>query len=473
MDESKPRVLVVDDDPDLCALVALHARRWGYEAESAVDAAGLWRALFRSTPDVVLMDVDLGASDGSELVAEVKKELPDLPVIMVTRDHSAAAAVRSMKHGATDYIEKPLDFELLRRAVSSAVELSRLSAQLRALKAGQARGGYRGLVGRSPAMLSLYQRIEKVASADVSVLILGETGTGKELVARTLHEASRRSGGPFVAVNAAAIPQELIESQLFGHEKGAFTGAERAHAGFCEQADGGTLFLDEIGEMRADVQAKLLRFLQDHIVQRVGARASRQVDVRVVAATNIDPEAQIAAGTLRADLFYRLRVVSLELPPLRSRRGDVALLTAHFLSSASARHDRSMTRVSVDAMSLLEAHSWPGNVRELENAIEAAVVLSDGVELTADMLSFGPSRAQSRDQSRGPAHAHAEVSTDTVVSSREADARLGPEERAEMESLVAALAAAGGVPADAAERLGISRATIYRKLKKYGIKTTS
>ncbi|MCH9649419.1 MAG: sigma-54 dependent transcriptional regulator [Deltaproteobacteria bacterium] len=475
MVESKPLVLTVDDDPDLAAIISLHIRRWGFEAHSVGSADRLWTFLERRVPETLLLDVMLGEVDGSQLVAEVKAKHPQLPVIMITRSISVEAAVRCMKRGATDYITKPLDFHRLREAVTTALEVSRFAKEALAPRSPKSEGSFPGIVGSSVAMLELFRRLEAMAPTDVSALILGETGTGKELVARAIHQQSRRRGGPFVAVNAAAIPHDLIESSLFGHEKGAFTGALAAHAGFCEQAEGGTLFLDEIAEMSFDVQAKLLRFLQDHIVQRVGSREARKVDVRVLAATNVDPLEQIARQNLREDLYYRLRVVSLKIPPLREREGDLVQLATHFLLGASLRHGREFSRLVPASLAALESYSWPGNVRELENIVEEAVVLHQGEELTLEMLPAEIREAKDREQrsarpeSAGHGLAGHESRSQEPRSQEPLKTPLPPRQQAEMERIVAALLEADGDPQRAAESLGISRATIYRKMKKYAI----
>ena len=455
-------ILTIDDDPDLAAIIALQVQRWGHESRSVGSAAELWRFLDHETPDVMLMDVMLGDADGSRLVAEVKARLPDLPVIMITRSTSVEAAVRCMKHGAADYITKPIDFARLKQAIGTAIEVGSLARRARDRPAARQQP-YRGLIGRSPAMQRLFHLIENVAPVDVSALILGETGTGKELIARAIHRASPRGQGPFVPVNAAAIPHELIESELFGHERGAFTGAEQVHVGFCEQAEGGTLFLDEIGEMGFNVQVKLLRFLQDHVVQRVGSRKSRQVDVRVLAATNVDPREQIAKRKLREDLYYRLRVVSLAVPALRERGSDVALLASHFLTRAASRHGREMARLSVEAIETLVAYPWPGNVRELENVIEEAVVMNHGAELVATMLPAEVRLAAAEHLARRAAPPV------TEASEPDPPKPLSAREESEKQAIEEALEKVEGEIEEAAEELGISRATIYRKIKKYGL----
>jgi len=442
-----PLVLTVDDDPDLADLIAAHVSNWGLRSESVHSASALRDRLEGLRPSVLLLDVNLGDGNGEELVEEVHARLPELPVIMITRNTSVELAVRCMKRGASDFITKPLDFQRVRNAVHDAIELDRLSRDASPSLERNDSVDF-GIVGESEGIRELVARIRKVAAADVSALILGETGTGKELVARAIHTASARTKGPFVPVNAAAIPHELIESSLFGHEQGAFTGAGKARTGHCENADSGTLFLDEIGEMNFEVQAKLLRFLQDHVVQPVGSSSGRRVDVRVVAATNVDPQAQIRSGRLREDLYYRLRVVTLRIPPLRERGEDIERLATHFLRRGVARHGGSLEYFSPRALKSLRSYPWPGNVRELEHVVEELVVLQEGVEVSVDMLPQ-------------------EIS-DSSLASRAQGADDG--QAAERAVLVAALEEAGQNPEAAAKALGISRATIYRHMKRHGLR---
>ncbi len=450
MNRETPTILTVDDDPDLLAIINLHVRRWGYVARSTASAAELWQSLdSQPVPAAILMDVHLGDTDGSTLVAEVKRRVPAVPVIMISRDTDTDVAVRCMKHGASDYIVKPLDFSHLQQVADSVVEPPEQD--------------FHGLIGRSAPMRELYARIESVADTEVSALILGESGTGKELVARAIHQSSGRSHGPFIPVNAAAIPHELVESSLFGHAKGAFTGAHQDSIGTCQQADGGTLFLDEIGEMSFDVQAKLLRFLQDHKVQPVGSTATRKVDVRVLAATNVDPRQKIAEGKLREDLYYRLRVVGISLEPLRTRQGDIERLARHFLGRSSRRHRRDFKHLSPDALRVLERYPWPGNVRELENAIESAVVMNQGLALTASMLPAEIRSGRDLEPSGSAALPVAGVEPTSGLPP------LRPRDQAERATLLTACEKADWRFEEAAHELGISRATIYRRIKKYGL----
>jgi DNA-binding NtrC family response regulator len=458
MTDAVPLILTVDDDLHLLKLIEHHVKDWGYVHAGAASSAELWQRLDEVSPAVVLMDIALGDADGVDLVAQLKQRLSSVPVIMITAHGTIEAAVKSLKSGAYDFLCKPLDFERLRIEVDKAIEQNRLSLQVKAFQLATWRSDFHGMIGRSEEMRGVYRLIETVAPTDAAVLILGETGTGKELTARAIHECSKRCDGPFVAVNAPAIPHELIESALFGHEKGAFTGAHQKHTGYCEQADGGTLFLDEICEMDYNVQAKLLRFLQDHIIQPVGAKTGRLVDVRVVAATNRDPREQIVDRRLREDFYYRLSVVSIRLAPLRHRPGDVALLARYFLDLAAARYGRAVPSVSAEAMRLMERYHWPGNVRELEHVISQIVIMSGGSELKPEMLPTEMQQAERMDA----ALTADDVGTDTARS-------IPTISEMEHQLILEALRLTSGSVPDAAKQLGLSPATLYRKVKKYGI----
>ncbi len=455
MADPVPFILTVDDDPHLLAIIEHHVAQWGYTHRGAGSSAGMWKSLERIIPNVILLDVSLGDADGTVLVSQLKQQFPNVPVIMITAHATIETAVKSLKSGAYDFICKPLDFDRLHIEIDKAIKQNRLSLQVRAFQSARYRTDFHGMIGRSESMREVYRLIETVAPTDAAVLILGETGTGKELVARAIHECSRRCHGPFVAVNAPAIPHELIESALFGHEKGAFTGAHQQHIGFCEQANGGTLFLDEICEMNYDVQAKLLRFLQDHVVQRVGAKSAQTVDVRVIAATNRNPKAQIQTNRLREDFYYRLSVISIYVAPLRQRPLDIALLTRYFLDLNVAKYGKSMFSVSPAAMKLLKTYDWPGNVRQLEHLIGQIVITNNTTELTDEMLPPEITEGASR---RSPP-----IDTETgyepsehIPSIREVEHRL----------ILHALELTSGSVPEAARHLGLSEATLYRKIKK-------
>lgn len=453
-----PLILTVDDDPHFLAIIEHHVSKWGYTHCGVTGSARMWKELERVTPSVILLDVALGNEDGTALLAPLKKRFSSVPIIMITAHATIETAVTSLKNGAYDYFCKPPDFDRLRIEIDKAIKHNLLSLQVKAFECATRRTDFHGMVGRSEPMRRVYRLIETVAPTDAAVLILGETGTGKELAARAIHECSNRCNGPFITVNAPAIPRELIESALFGHEKGAFTGAHQKHLGFCEQAHAGTLFLDEICEMDYDVQAKLLRFLQDHVVQRVGAKSSRAVDVRVIAATNRDPKVQIQNNKLREDFYYRLSVVTVELAPLKQRPGDIALLTRYFLDLAAAKYGKSISAVSPDALKLLQAYHWPGNVRQLEHLIDQLVITNRSTNLTLEMLP--PEIARSALQP---------VSEINVQGTHAKDEPILSISEMERHLILKALElTSNSVPA-AARHLGLSEATLYRKIKKFGI----
>lgn len=460
MTDATPLILTVDDDPHLRDLIERHVTEWDYHYRGVGTDAELWKALDESVPDVILLDVALGDTDGAALLEPLHHQIPAVPIIMITAHATVSIAVQCLKSGAYDFLCKPLDFERLHIEIDKACQHHRLTRQVSAYQQAGQRTDFHGMIGRSEPMHTLYRLIETVGPTDASVLILGDTGTGKELAARAIHECSDRRDGPFVAVNAPAIPHELIESALFGHEKGAFTGAHQRHVGYCEQADGGTLFLDEIAEMDYNVQAKLLRFLQDHVVQPVGMKTGRSVDVRVVAATNRDPQAMIEERKLREDFFYRLSVVTMPLPQLHERPGDIALLVRHFLSLAAAKYGRPMTEIAPQAIAQMTAYDWPGNIRQIENLISQIVITNQGHQLTLEMLPEAVRQAVPATTSG--------VSPSDSPSPR----RIPSIEQMERHLILEALEQTRGAVAQAAELLQLSPATLYRKIKKFGLTRT-
>ena len=458
MPDLAPHILTVDDDPHLVAIIEHHVLEWGYTHCGVNSSAEMWTELDQRNPSIILLDITLGDADGIALVSQLKQRFPSIPVIMITMHTSIETAVKSVKAGAYDFICKPLDFERLRIEVGKAVAHYQLSLKVKAFQSAALSTDFHGMVGRSEPMRKVYRLIEAVAPTDATVLLLGETGTGKELAARAIHECSKRCNSTFVAVNAPAIPHELIESALFGHEKGAFTGAHQQHIGFCEQADGGTLFLDEFCEMDYDVQAKLLRFLEDHVVQRVGAKSARKASVRVVAATNRDPIEQIKKNKLREDFYYRLSVVTVELAPLRERLGDIALLTRYFLNIAAAKYGKNMPAVVGEAMRLFEGYGWPGNVRQLEHIIDQIIIVNNTTKITPQILPAEIANAvpQSRAKTTIGANSIAEHPIPSIA-------------QMEQQLIIQALELnSNSIPA-AAKNLGLSEATLYRKIKKYDI----
>jgi DNA-binding NtrC family response regulator len=385
-----PRILVVDDERAIQIALGGLLRKEGYEVEAAGTAEQALEALGGEPFDLLLTDLSLGKGmSGIELLERSKRLRPEMPVVMITAHGTEKTAVEAMKKGAEDYVPKPFDNDEIRLVVRRALERTRLEREHRLLLEQIERDyGFGSLIGSGPAMRRLFETIKKVAETDLTVLVRGESGTGKELVAQALHYRSARRKRPFVAVNCAAISRELVESELFGHEKGAFTGADARRVGRFEAANGGTLLLDEVGDMPLETQAKVLRVLQERAFERVGGTTPVRVDVRVVAATHRDLETEVAANRFRQDLYYRLRVVELELPPLRERLADLPALVERFLEQLAARLARSKAHMSSEAMSCLARHAWPGNVRELRNVVERAAVLASGDRIEAADLGL-------------------------------------------------------------------------------------
>lgn len=381
------RILVVDDEPAARLGLKRALAALSCEIVEAGDGTAALGEIARGDPDLVICDIRMPGMDGLTLVKRLAAQENPPPVIMVTAYGSERIAVDAMKAGAYDYVSKPYDVDELRCLAQNALETVRLRRENETLRDEiRRRSGYGLLIGRSGAMDRVCDMIGKVAGTDAAVLIHGESGTGKELVARAIHEQGGRKDRPFVAVNAAALPTELIESELFGHENGAFTGAVSRRKGKFELADGGTLFLDEIGDMRPETQAKLLRVLQEQRFERLGGSETVAVDVRMISATNRDLPDEIAEGRFREDLYYRLRVVDIFLPPLRERRDDISLLVRHFLDQYNRKHGKAVGEVPADVMKVLAAHAWPGNVRELMHAVERAVIFAEGAVLSLDLL---------------------------------------------------------------------------------------
>jgi two-component system, NtrC family, response regulator PilR len=452
------RVLVVDDEQSMREFLAICLRRAGHDVTVAADGRAALGQLDRDPVDVVITDLRMpGELDGLGLLGQIKARALDAEVILVTAFATADTAIAAMKQGAYDYLTKPFKVDEINAVIGRAMEKRRLIAENLALR-DQVAGRVRlaKLLGRSRAMQKLFELIGKIHSTRTSVLITGESGTGKELVARALHTEGNRSAGPFVAVNCGAIPDELMESELFGHVRGAFTGAHADKPGLFRQAQGGTLFLDEIGELSLGLQVKLLRALQERRVKPVGAATELDVDVRVVAATNRDLEAEVARGAFRSDLYYRLNVIEVRLPPLRQRREDVPLLVEHFVRRFAADQDKPMRGVDPAAMKRLEAYDFPGNVRELENIIERAVALAGSATIGVDDLP--PLRSA---PPRPVADAAAELPDDGV----DLDRMVYDYERAIVQK---ALDKAGGVRKRAAALLGISFRSLRYRLDKLG-----
>jgi two-component system response regulator AtoC len=449
-------ILVVDDDPAMRHLLSVILTDHGWEARAVASAAEALREVEARDLDLVLTDVRMPGMDGLALLREIQRLRPELTVIVMSAYGAQDAALEAMKAGAYDYVSKPFRKDEVVLVLRKAEERERLARENRRLRTELAGGwGPGNLVGPSAAMQEVVRQIRKVAPQKTTVLVQGESGTGKELVARALHELSPRAALPFVAVNCGAIPSELIESELFGHVRGAFTDATRTRKGLAEEADGGTLFLDEIGELPLGLQVKLLRFLEDEEVRPLGDVRARKVDVRVVAATGRDLRRAIAAGQFREDLFYRLDVVAVRIPPLRERPDDIPALAAHFLARhARLRPELGGMSLSEDALEALRAHRWPGNVRELEHALERAVVLADGPEVREQDL---PETVRAAPAGGGPSRVHGTLSV-------KRETRL-----LEEELIRAALEKTGGNRTKAAELLELSYRALLYKIKDYGI----
>jgi len=481
-----PRILVVDDQVATLELLARLFRLQGYEVDTVSDGDLAQDAIERVDYDVVFTDLRLGFPyDGLELLEMVKKARPRTQVVIMTAFSSVESSVLAMKAGAYDYITKPFKSEEVLLLATRAAEKAQLTRKVRDLEGRSDTDLYRkpAIIGQSPAMVRMMRLVGQVARTDATVLIIGESGTGKELVAAALHQLSPRVDKPFVAVNCGAIPENLQESEFFGHVKGAFTGAIRTKAGLFEEAHTGTLFLDEVGETSPATQVKLLRFLQTGEVRRVGGNDSTRVDARLVAATNRDLEAMIEAKAFREDLYYRLNIIAVEVPPLRNRVGDIEILARYFLSRFSRKLDNGVRGFTSAAMKRLIRHRWPGNVRELENAVERAVTLARGTEVDVDDLPR-MDRAVRAPPSTDDFALHPNLSGewDTVSDpfqpavfppggsdSGIVDATQFPS-LAEMERthIERVLAAFGGNRTRTSEALGISKATLWRKLKAYG-----
>ena len=456
MVESEARILVVEDEDDQRRLIVGILERDGFSVGSAGSTDEAAASLADNPADLILCDWRMPGRDGGELLTEVRNAGLDIAFIVMTAYGSIAHAVEAVQRGADDYLSKPFEREALLLAVRRVLRTRRLETENRRLReVPRDEDRFGEITGRSPAMQQLYRTIEKVAATDATVLISGESGTGKELVARTLHRASRRAGQPFVAVNCAAIPETLIESELFGHERGAFTGAHRRRAGRFEEADGGTLFLDEIASMPMPLQATLLRVLQEKKVTRLGGSGEVEVDTRVVAASNQDLPRLAASGGFREDLYYRLNVVPIALPPLRERREDIPLLVSRFLERAAAEHSVDVRPPSAAILRSLMEYGWPGNVRELANVVERLVLLSeDGRADPADL----PPEIVEPDLSTGcPFRLPASGLEWSAVESG---------------LLRQALDRANGNRAAAARLLGMGYKTFLYRLEKYGIAAT-
>jgi len=445
----KYRLLIVDDELDSRDALAELADRWGYEVQTATDGSEALRRAIEWHPDVILTDLVMPNMDGLWLLRALRAEIPDCPVVLLTGRGTVQTAVQAIKEGAYDFIEKPLEISRLRVILDRALEKKETMREVQLLRrrlAALAPGT--DMIGSGPAMQRVFELVNKVAPANASVVITGQSGTGKEIVARAIHSLSQRKEKPFLALNCGAIPPTLIESELFGYERGAFTGADQRRLGNFELAHGGTLFLDEIGELPLEMQGKFLRVLEERKFRRLGGKSEVEVDVRVICATNRDLKEEIKQGHFREDLYFRLHVFTIHLPPLKERREDVPLLVQHFVEKFNAETGKHVQGVSAGAMDVLQNYAWPGNIRELRNTVERAMILTDGDTIDEEHLP-----------------------PDMRPSQRESAALrlpLGLELReVEKDYILASLQRNAGNKARTAESLGISEKTLYNKLNRY------
>ena len=451
----KNTILVVDDDLAHRTMLKTLLSGWGYAVAEAEDGSAAITRVHEKPFDLILMDVRMVKISGLEALAEIKKFNPAIPVMIMTAYASVETAVEALKKGAYDYLTKPLDFDELRLAMERAMEHSQLKEENRLLRERLSnRFDRRNLIGRSQTMTSLLETVAQVAPSEATVLITGESGTGKEMIAGAIHFNSFRKEGPFVKINCAAITETLLESELFGHEKGAFTGADRRKEGKFRQADDGSLFLDEVSEMSLAMQVKLLRVLQEREITRVGGNEVIKVNARIIAATNRNLLQDIAVGRFREDLYYRLNVVTLHLPPLRERREDIPLLAQHFLTRFAEMNRKTIKGFTPQAMDSLLKYAWPGNVRELMNAVERGVVLSRSEYLDETELPWSLSGDGPVEQLQG------------APPALSGEASLGELEKA---TILKTLETVEGNKSEAARRLGITRRTLHQKLKKWGM----
>ena len=472
MTAPRSTVLIVDDERTLARAVKAFLTEAGYEAEVAGDAEQALGLLQSLRPDVVFADVRLPGMSGTDLLRRIREFDPAIPVVIMTAYGTIEGAVEAVKLGAFDYMKKPVDLEELKLLADRARETALLKQELSYYRRRDAiEAPVTGILGQSPALLAVLDRVRQIAALDETppILITGETGTGKGLVARTLHQSGKRAGKPFIDVNCTALPATLMEAELFGYERGAFTDAKESKLGLFEAAEGGFIFLDEVGDLELSLQGKLLRAIEERMVRRVGGIRDRRIDVRILAATNRSLEQEVQRNQFRGDLYFRLAVILLHLPPLRERGEDVLLLADHFLRQFSAKYGKRVSRIDREARDVLLLYPWPGNVRELSHVIERAVLWSREDTLRLEHLSLTAPRPQERDEKASEAAEDgkpAEVATDnSALPPTGVD--LTQWERTLIER---AMREAGGNQTKAAQRLGISRDTLRYRLKKFGIR---
>lgn len=453
---AKDRILVVDDEESMCQYLAILLRKEGYEVSTVNSGVQALQEIGQQQFDLVMTDIQMPKMDGIQLLKGIKALDPTAPVIIMTAYASEQSAIDAVNLGAFSYLQKHCKNDEIRMVVRNALALGRARSENKELKKKLTRSTKaKKIIGQSPRMRSVYKMVEKIAATNATVLINGESGTGKELIAHSIHEHSDRVDGPFVAINCGAIPETLLESQLFGHTKGSFTGADRDHNGFCQQAEGGTIFLDEIGETPHAIQVKLLRMLQEREIYPVGSSKPIKVNLRVVAATNRNLEEEVANGNFRIDLFYRLNVIPLNLPALRERTDDIPLLVDHFLRRCCPQEYQGTlgSIMQESALKALQGYDWPGNVRELENVVERASIIRDSQLITVNDLPTEMQDGNASEGTNGNMSVGGNITLDDL----------------EKAHILALLENTGGARKQTSEILGINASTLYRKLKKYGV----
>jgi len=447
--ENKNSILIVDDDHGHRTMLRTLLKGWGYSVDEADDGSTAVDMVKEGPYDLILMDIRMIRVSGLEALVKIKAINPAIPIIIMTAYSSVESAVEALKTGAYDYMTKPLDFDELKITISRAMDHTRLREENRLLRENLGRFDRHAIIGRSPVMVSLFETVAQVAPSEATILITGESGAGKEVIAEAIHSNSSRNKAPFIKLNCAAITETLLESELFGHEKGSFTGAYRRKEGRFRQAHGGSLFLDEVSEMSLAMQAKLLRVIQEKEFTRVGGEEVINVDVRLIAATNKDLEKEIEIKRFREDLYYRLNVVALRVPPLRERKEDIPLLAQHFLTAFSEKNQKAIKGFTPQAMDHLIRYNWPGNVRELMNAVERGVVLTRADYIDVTDIPF--------------------LRSDEPAFKGENPPPDIPLDEMERSTILRTLDSVNGNKSEAARRLGITRRTLHKKLKKYGV----
>lgn len=458
----KPRILVVDDEESIREFLEIMLKKEGYEISLAEDGAKAKDALSKKSFDMIISDLQMPNMNGIELLKHVKDTTPDTVFMMITAFGTTETAVEAMKMGAYDYITKPFKIDEVRLNISNALRSKNLEVENRSLKKELVKEySFQNIIGNSPAMHQIYDLIKRVSQAPTNILVTGESGTGKEVVAKAIHYNGPLKDRPFVTINCGAIPENLMESEMFGHKKGSFTGAVTDKAGLFEVADGGTLFLDEVGELPITIQVKLLRAIQERVIRRVGATDDMKIEVRIIAATNRNLEEMVQKGTFRQDLFYRLNVINIKTPPLRDRKEDIPILAQHFLKKYNEKLSKNINGISVEAMEILNKYDYPGNVRELENMIERTVALEGGSTILPESLP----PLVTTPSGRKMASSHEIEVTDDGV---DLDKVMG---QIEKELLIKAIHTAGGVKKRAAKLLNITFRSMRYRVEKYNLGT--